>query len=116
MHFKLLIALVNDEKTEAVIEAAKETGATGATVITNARGEDIDGKQTFFGLSFESQRDMIMFLVEKHLSRDVLEVIESTAGFNTEHDSGIAFQLDVEDAVGLTRQIEILSDVVEEKL
>ena len=33
MHFKLIIALIEDDKTNAVLDAAREAGATGATVI-----------------------------------------------------------------------------------
>jgi nitrogen regulatory protein PII len=116
MHFKLLVALVSDEKTDAVIEAAKHAGATGSTIISNARGEGLKETTTFFGLQLETPRDMILFLVEKHLSRDVLEVIEKAAEFDTSSGAGIAFQLDVEDAVGVTKQVEVLSDVIEEKL
>lgn len=32
MHFKLIIAFVNDDKTNTVLSAAREAGATGATV------------------------------------------------------------------------------------
>ena len=39
MHFKLIIAFVEDEATEAVVNAAREAGATGCTVINSARGE-----------------------------------------------------------------------------
>ena len=38
MHFKLLIAFVEDSKTDKVMDAARQAGATGATVINNARG------------------------------------------------------------------------------
>ena len=38
MHFKLIIALIEDDKTDAVMEAAREAGATGMTVINHARG------------------------------------------------------------------------------
>ena len=31
MHFKLLIAFVEDSKTDKVMDAAREAGATGAT-------------------------------------------------------------------------------------
>ena len=33
MHFKLIVAFVDDNKTEAVTTAAREAGATGITVI-----------------------------------------------------------------------------------
>ncbi len=38
MHFKLIIALVEDDKTDAVLNAARTSGATGATMINQARG------------------------------------------------------------------------------
>ena len=41
MKFKLIVVLVTDEKTDTVIETARECGATGSTVITSARGEGL---------------------------------------------------------------------------
>ena len=67
MHFKLIIAFVEDTKTSTVMEAARNAGATGATVISNARGEGMKKSKTFLGLSLETQRDVLMFLVEEHL-------------------------------------------------
>ncbi|MDV3239583.1 MAG: P-II family nitrogen regulator [Gammaproteobacteria bacterium] len=116
MHFKLLIALVEDDKTSAVLKAAREAGATGATVVSQARGEGVQKAKTFFGLALETQRDMLLFLVEEHLSRSILETIAAVGEFDSKPGTGIAFQIDVEDAVGVTRQIRSLSDVVEEKL
>jgi nitrogen regulatory protein PII len=116
MHFKLLIALVEDDKTNAVLDAARKAGATGATVISQARGEGLEKAKTFFGLSLETQRDMLLFLVEEHLSRHILENIAVVGNFDTKPGSGIAFQIDVEDAVGVGHQIETLTEVVEEKL
>ena len=116
MHFKLLIALVEDDKTNAVLDAARNAGATGATVISQARGEGLEKAKTFFGLSLETQRDMLLFLVEEHLSRHILENIAVVGDFDTKPGSGIAFQIDVEDAVGVGHQIETLTEVVEEKI
>ncbi len=116
MHFKLIIALVDDDKTQAVINAAREAGSTGATIIGNARGEGIKPTKSFFGLSLETQRDVLLFLVEKHLCRHILETIESVAQFDKKPGTGIAFQLDVEDAVGVSHQIQKLTEIVERKL
>ena len=116
MHFKLLIALVEDDKTDKVLNAAREAGATGATVLNQARGEGIKKSKTFFGLSLESQRDMVMFLVEEHMSRKILERIAQVGEFDEKPGTGIAFQLDVEDAVGVIHQVEKLSSVVEEEI
>ena len=116
MHFKLIIALVDDDKTDMVMQAARQAGATGATIIGNARGEGIKPAKTFFGLSLETQREVLFFLVEQHLCRSILETICETAEFDTTPGTGIAFQIDVEDAVGVSHQIQKLTEVVEQKL
>lgn len=116
MHFKLLIALVKDEKTVAVMKAAREAGATGATVINNARGEGLEKSKTFLGLTLETQRDMVLFLVEEHLSRQIMEKIGEVGEFDTTAGSGIVFQLNVEDAIGVLHQVETLVDKVEEEI
>ena len=41
MHFKLILAFVEDSETKNVLEAARRAGATGSTVISQARGEGI---------------------------------------------------------------------------
>ena len=116
MHFKLLVAFLEDSKTDKVMEAARKAGATGATVINNARGEGLKQSKTFFGLSLETQRDVVLFLVEQHLSRHILEKIGEVGEFDTSPGTGIAIQIDVEDAVGVAHQIEQLTDVVGEEL
>jgi nitrogen regulatory protein PII len=116
MHFKLIIAFVEDLKTNAVMDAARQAGATGVTVINNARGEGLALKKTFLGLSLETQRDVVLFLVEEHLSRHILEKIADVGRFDERPGSGIAIQIDVEDAVGVAHQIEKLVDVVESEL
>jgi nitrogen regulatory protein PII len=116
MHFKLIISFVEDSKTDAVMEAARHAGATGATVINNARGEGLAQRKTFFGLSLETQRDVILFLVEEHLSRNILEKISEVGEFEARPGTGIAIQVDVEDAVGVAHQIDKLVAVVEAEL
>lgn len=116
MHFKLIIAFVAGDKTDQVLESARTAGATGATVITNARGEGVEPTKTFFGLTLETQRDVILFLVEEHLSRYILETIEQAGELQSKAGAGIAFQIDVEDAVGISHQIQKLTPVVEEQI
>ncbi|MGB5247318.1 MAG: P-II family nitrogen regulator [Woeseia sp.] len=116
MHFKLIIAFVEDSKTDAVMDAARDAGATGCTVISNARGEGMKQNKTFFGLTLATQRDVILLLVEEHLSRHILESIGEVGEFDEKPGTGIAVQLDVEDAVGVFSQSEQLREVVEDQL
>ncbi len=116
MHFKLLIAFVNDDQTDAVVKAARTAGATGATVINHARGEGLNEAKTFLGLTLETQRDIVLLLVEEHMARDILEEVARAGEFESKPGSGIAIQIDVEDAVGVTSQVAKLQEKVEEEI
>ena len=116
MHFKLILAFVEDEKTDDIMEAARDAGATGCTVINNARGEGSKESKTFFGLTLATQRDVVLLLVEQHLSRQILERIGEVGEFDAKPGTGIAVVIDVEDAVGVLHQARQLGDIVEENL
>ena len=116
MRFKLLIAFVDDHMTETVTEAARDAGATGCTVVTSARGEGLTKKSTFLGLSLETQRDMILLLVEEHRARHILEAVGEVGEFDSTPGTGIAFQVDVEDAVGVAHQVASITPSLEEEL
>ncbi|MCG6886920.1 MAG: P-II family nitrogen regulator [Proteobacteria bacterium] len=116
MHFKLIIVFVDDDKTDAVMDAARKAGATGITVINHARGEGLKKSKTFLGLTLETQRDVLLLLVEEHLSRKILETIAEQGEFDETPGTGIAFQIDVEDALGVSQQIQTLTEAVEDEL
>lgn len=116
MHFKLLVVFVEDSKTEVVMDAARASGATGCTVINQARGEGLEKPKTFLGLGLTTQRDVLLLLVEEHLSRRILEHISEVGEFDAKPGTGIALQIDVEDAVGVIRQAEELTELVEDQL
>jgi PII-like signaling protein len=109
MKFKLLLVLVEDTRVDAVLEAAREAGATGATVITSARGEGLVPKKTFLGLDLVDLRDVVLLVVEEHLSARILQKVATVGCFDTEHGSGIAIQLPVEETIGLGGQIKEIS-------
>lgn len=116
MHFKLIVAFVEDSKTDEIMDAARDAGATGCTVINNARGEGIKESKSFFGLTLTTQRDVLLLLVEEHLSRDILEHIGEVGRFDDEPGTGIAVLIDVEDAVGVMHQAKELEEIVEEQI
>ncbi|SMM98060.1 Nitrogen regulatory protein P-II [uncultured Candidatus Thioglobus sp.] len=116
MHFKLIIAFVDSDKTDHILDAARQKGATGSTIISQARGEGLEHNKTFLGLNIETPRDVLLLLVEQHLARSILESIAKAGEFDRDNQEGIAFQIDVEDAVGITHQIQALTTAVEEKL
>jgi len=110
------MAFVANEKTDVILEAAREAGATGATVITSVRGEGLTPEKTFLGLDLTAQRDVLIFLVAAFKAREILETIAKAGRFDEEPGTGIALQINTEDAVGLKTQEETLIHEIEEML
>ena len=107
MKLALVVALVGDDKTTDVIDAARAGGATG---------EGLQPEKTFLGLDLSSRRDMILFLVAESRARDILERIAEAGDMNREHGDGVAFQITIEDAVGLSTQLPRLMEELEEAI
>ena len=116
MRFKLIVVFIKDEQTDTVIETARRCGATGSTVITSARGEGLVPKKTFLGLDLAGQRDVVLLLVEEHLSRQILEEVAKVGRFEEQPGTGVAFQIDIEDAIGLGSQIETIEREIEDQI
>lgn len=116
MHFKLLVVFTDDRMTDTIMTAARDSGATGCTVIHHARGQGMKKQTSFFGMSLAAPRDVLLMIVEEHLSRRILEHVRDVGEFDRRPGTGVAFQLDVEDAVGVVKQAEKLVDVLEEEI
>lgn len=113
MRFKLILSSVKTDLTDQIVDKAKEAGATGATIIPG-RGTGVREAKTFFGLSLEAQSDIIMFLVEEHLTVKMLDVIKQAGEFH-KPGTGIAFALPVDHVVGLESQMEQFKEEVKKK-
>ena len=116
MRMKLIVVLAPDDKTDTIIDAAREGGATGATVITSVRGEGLKPEKTFLGLEITAKRDVLLFLVVEERSQEILERIRDVGRFDEEPGAGVAFQIAIEDVVGLTTQLPIMMKEVEDDL
>jgi nitrogen regulatory protein P-II 1 len=110
MRFKLILSSVKTDITDAIVDSAKEAGATGSTIIP-ARGTGVHEAKTFFGLSLEAQTDIVMLLVDEQLVTKILAAIQ-TAGEFDKPGTGIAFVVPVEQVVGMESQIERLKEEI----
>ena len=57
-----------------------------------------------------------ILLVEEHLSRHILEKISRAGRFEQEPGTGVAFQIDIEDVIGLGSQIETIEKEIEDQI
>jgi len=113
MKFKLVLAPVKTHKTDPIVDAAKAAGATGATIIS-ARGTGMHEAKTFFGLTLEDQTDIVMFLLEEHLVKQVMEAIKVAGEFD-KPGTGIAFALPVENVIGMESQMERFKEQIRDQ-
>ncbi len=116
MKLKLIIALISDEITDTVVDAAREAGATGATIVTSVRGEGLKPQKTFLGLDLSGKRDVVLFMVAAERSRLILETISEAGEFDTAPGSGVAFEISIDDAVGMKTQLPTLLEEIEEEV
>lgn len=108
MKFKLIMTFIKPNITDDVVDAMKEAGATGATIIP-ARGTGIHEAKSFFGLSLEDKTDIVVFLVEEHVVENLMKVIRIAGKFD-EPGTGIAFVLPIEHVAGLESQMKKFKD------
>ena len=113
MKLSLVIAFVPVESQSKVIEAAREAGATGATIL-NARGEGVKEQKTFFGLKLEKPQDAVLFLVERLHSTKILQAVYNAVEMDKPHN-GIVISVPVDGAMGLESQISIMTKEANEE-
>ncbi len=97
--YEMIVCVVNSGFSDNVMSAAREYGAGGGTVLT-ARGTANKEAETFFGISIQPEKEVVLILVPAKIKDDILHAIYQKVGLATP-GQGIAFTLPVENAVGL---------------
>lgn len=97
--YETILCIVNAGFTDTVMSAARACGATGGTVL-HARGTANPEAETFFKITIQPDKEVVLILVPSAIKDDVLHAIYREAGLNTP-GQGIAFSLPVDGVVGL---------------
>ncbi len=95
-----IFCIVNTGYSEAVMDAAKKLGARGGTVI-NARGTAGKEAETFFHITIQPEKEIVMILVPIEIKDDVMHALYNEVGLDTA-GQGIAFSMPVDNVVGLS--------------
>ena len=95
-----IFCIVNAGFSDAVMDAAKELGARGGTVI-HARGTASGEAEKLYQITIQPEKELVMILVPKELTNDILHALYRSVGLATP-GQGIAFSLPVDDVVGLS--------------
>ena len=97
--YEVIICIVNAGFADAVMDAAKEYGARGGTVI-HARGTANGLAEKKFEIPVSPEKEIVMILIPTEIKDDVLKGLYRAVGLKTP-GQGIAFSLPVDAAVGL---------------
>lgn len=97
---EVIFCIVNSGYSEAVMDAARECGAGGGTVI-HARGTANSEAEKLFGITVQPEKELVMILVPSALKNDILHALYKAVGLKTA-GQGIAFSLPVDGVVGLS--------------
>lgn len=99
-NYEVVFCIVNAGYSDVVMDAAKEAGARGGTVI-NARGTANKDAENYFHITIQPEKEIVMILVDSSIKDDVLHALYRHAGLKTD-GQGIAFSMAVDDVVGIS--------------
>ena len=100
----LIVTIVKKGCAEKIIQASKEAGAEGATVIFG-RGTGIHEQKKLLGIPIEPEKEIIFTIVDESITEPVLNAIIK-AGRLEEPATGIAFVLDLKKVVGVVHLLK----------
>ena len=96
---ELLIVIGNRGYSEHIMDAAREAGATGGTVI-HANGTGMKRAEKFFGISLSSERELVLIVSATAKKNAIMQSVMKKAGLETDAKA-IVFSLPVTDTAGL---------------
>ena len=100
---ELIVCIVNSGFSEAVMDAAKQFGAMGGTVI-HGRGTANKESEKMFGITVQPEKEVVLIVVPTSIKENVLHSLYKSVGLATP-GQGVAFSLPVDAAVGfMSRQ------------
>ena len=96
---ELIVAICEKGHTETVMDAAREAGARGGTVV-HAKGTGSKYTNKFFGISIAEEKEMIYIVAGANQKKEIMRAIMDNAGIDSEAHT-IVFSLPVSDTAGL---------------
>lgn len=97
---EMILCIVNAGFSDSVMDAARELGARGGTVL-RARGTAAKEAESLFGITIQPEKEIVMIVVPAEIKDKILHALYQSVGLKTP-GQGIAFSLPVDRAVGLT--------------
>ncbi|MBQ4096863.1 MAG: P-II family nitrogen regulator [Clostridia bacterium] len=98
---ELIIVILNEGYSDAVMEAARSAGATGGTVL-HAKGTMKNQTEKFFGVSLAEEKDMIYIVSTSEKKTAIMSAISKSAGTDTKCGA-FCFSLPISEVAGIRK-------------
>ncbi|MCI8845937.1 MAG: P-II family nitrogen regulator [Lachnospiraceae bacterium] len=108
--YELIIVILNQGYSNLVMDAAREKGAGGGTVI-HAKGTGMEKAEQFLGVSIAAEKEMIFIVTKSKGKNNIMKAIMEKAGMDSKAKS-IVFSLPVTSTAGLRLQEEDTSEEI----
>ena len=82
-NYEIVLAIANEGYTDTVMEAAREAGARGGTVL-HGKGTGSKDAAKFFGVSIASEKEVIMIVARATEKAAIMKSIINKAGTHTD--------------------------------
>lgn len=97
--YKCIWAIVNNGFAEEAMEAARECGAKGGTIL-HGRGTISKDAEKFFNITISPEKEIVMILAKADKTDAILKGLYAAIGTSTKAQ-GIVFAIPVSETVGL---------------
>jgi len=97
---EMIVAMINRGYADFVIDAARDAGATGATVLYGRGGVNSKAAQ-LNGVKIQTEKEVILILVDKKIRQKVMQEISDRTHLQ-EQGNGMSFCIPVNSIMGLT--------------
>lgn len=97
--YELIIVVSNFGYTNMIMDAAREAGAGGGTVI-HAKGTGMEKAEKFLGVSLAAEKEIIFIVARTEKKTEIMKAVMENAGLESKAKS-IVFSLPVADTAGL---------------
>ncbi len=96
---ELIVVIAEQGYTELIMDAAREAGAYGGTVI-HAKGTGMEIAEKFMGVSLAAEKEILYIVTKTEQKNSIMQAVMKKAGLDSKAKS-IVFSLPVTDTAGL---------------
>ena len=102
--FDLIFVVTNEGYSSLAMDAAREKGATGGTVI-HARGVGMEQAKKFFGICISEEKEILLIACRSGCRNQIMQAVIDGAGLDTKARS-LVFSVPISSVAGLWTLLE----------